>query len=153
MKKATVIAAAIILFTGCLQSALAQNPGFWGAGIYNISFRTLPTVRFGLEKDIFFDFGLTFSTESANNYAVLFKGAGRFHKLNDAVDVHGGALISIAEVSDETAFQFGFLLGAEGFVNDSFSVTADVAPLLISANDDTEAHFLRGFVGINVYTR
>lgn len=153
MKKATVIAAAIILFTGCLQPALAQNTGFWGGGIYNLSFWTLPTVRFGLEEDIYFDFGLTFSTESSNNFAVLFKGAGRFHELSNAVDIHGGALISIAEVADETAFQFGLLLGAEGFVNDSFSVTGDIAPLLISANGDTEAHFLRGYVGINVYIR
>ncbi len=151
MKKGIVIAATIILVTGCLRPVLAQKNGFWGGGIYDFSFGTVPTVRFGFEEDLFIDFGLMFSTESANNFAMMLKGAGRFYRLNDDVHVHGGALIGIADIADETAFQFGFLLGAEGFVNDAFSVTADVSPLQISANGDTEAHFLRGSVGINVY--
>jgi len=152
MKKAVVIVAAIILVAGCIQPALAQN-GFWGGGIYNVSFWTFPTVRLGFEDKVFIDFGLTFSTEKPNNYAMIFKGAGRFYELNDDVFIHGGALIGIAEIANKTAFQLGFLLGAEGFVNDSFSVTADVAPLQISANGDTEAQFLRGSVGINIYVR
>ena len=153
MKKTAVIAATIFLFASAARPVRAQEDGLWGGGIYHISLWTLPTVRLGFQEKVFIDFGLNFSTNSQSNYAVMFKGAGRFYELSDDIFVHGGAVIGIVEVQNTNVFQLGFLLGAEGFLNDSFSVTADVAPLQITANGDTEAYFLQGFFGVNLYLR
>jgi hypothetical protein len=152
MRKVVLLVTLLALGSGSYQPASAEN-GFLGGGVYNISFWTLPTVRLGFEDKFLFDLGLTFSTEKLQNFTVAFGGVGRFMEVDDDVFLHGGMVFGIADIQDNTAFQFGFILGAEGFVNDAFSVTADVAPVQISANGETEAQFLRGFFGANVYFR
>jgi hypothetical protein len=149
MRKVFAIAALAIIGTGFVQPARATN-GFLGGGVYTAGQVILPTLRFGFEDKFLFDFGITFSTVQASNFTVAFKGLARFTEI-DGVYIHGGASIGIAEIENDTAFGLGFLVGAEAPINDTFSVTADVVPLSITANGDTEAHFLQGQVGMNIY--
>lgn len=149
MRKVFTIAALAVLGAGLLQPARATN-GFLGGGVYTAGPIILPTVRFGFEDKYLFDFGLTFSTVDASNFTVAFKGLVRFTDI-DGVYIHGGASIGIAEVANDTAFGLGFILGAEAPINDTFSVTADIIPLGITANGDTEANFLQAQVGMNIY--
>lgn len=149
MRKALVIAALILIGTGLFQPAAATN-GFLGGGIYTAGATALPTVRFGFDDKYLFDFGITFSTVETSNYTVAFQGLARLTEIDD-VYIHGGASLGIAEVANDTAFGLSFVFGAEAPINDVFSVTANLLPLSINADGDTQALFLQGQVGMNIY--
>jgi len=149
MKKYALIAVVIVLGMGVFQPAMAQN-GFLGGGVFTTDAGVMPAVRFGAGETFFFDFGLMFSTVAANNYTVAFGVANRVAEIED-VSIHVGGSLGITEVAGNTAFGFGVLIGAEAFLNDNFSVTANAIPLQIQANGDTEALFLRGSIGVMVY--
>jgi hypothetical protein len=151
MQKCFVLVGLIILGSGFYQPAPARD-GLVGGGIYTTDFGILPAVRIGFDDSYFFDFGLTFSTQDTNNYGFLLKGIGRFAE-HDGVFIHGGAQIGVTEIGNDNVFQFGFLIGAEAPINNSFSVTADVTPLGISADGDTEAFIFQGDIGLNIYFR
>jgi hypothetical protein len=151
MKKVQMIVMAAVLSIGLFRPGFATD-GFLGGGLYTTDAGIIPAVRFGIDDTYLFDVGFNFTTVDANNYAVLFKGIARFTDVKD-VHIHGGAMIGIAELENDTGFQLGFLIGAEAPISDSFSVTADIAPLSIMADGDTEALFLQGEVGLNLYLR
>ena len=149
MKKVSMVALMLLLGAGSLQPLRAKD-GFLGGGIYASSDYILPTVRFGFEDTYLFDFGLSFSTVKTSNFTLVLKGLDRFTEIDD-VRIHGGALIGIGEVANTTAVQFSVLLGAEAPISDTFSVTADIAPISSSADGETEALFRNGAIGMNLY--
>ncbi len=151
MKKCALIAVVAALGAGVFQPAVAQN-GFLGGSLFTVPGGTMPAVRFGAAETFIFDFGLQFSTVDLSNWGVAFRLANRFTEVDD-VQIHLGGSFSIAEFNNDEVFWFGAIIGAEAFINDAFSVTADAIPIQIQANGGTDANFLRGSIGVTLYLR
>jgi hypothetical protein len=149
MRKLVVFIGLFILSSGLYQILEAQDTRV-GGGIYNTALGNIASIRLEFQEKYLLDFGLSFTTIDANNFTVAFRGAGRFYEIDD-VHIHGGLSLGLTDINNDTAFQFGVLIGAESFISDAFSVTADVFPIQIQANGDAEALFLRGGFGLNVY--
>jgi len=151
MKRVAALSLFLALWIHPLQPAMAKDITL-GGGVYTTTGGIIPTFRLVVQDTYLIDFGLSFSTIDTNNFGVLFRGAGRVTELDD-VQIHIGGEIGIGEIANATSFEFGIFGGAEAYINDAFSVTADVAPFKIQADGETEALFLRGDVGLNIYFR
>jgi hypothetical protein len=149
MKKYALIALVFVLGMGVFQPANAQN-GFLGGSLFTVTGGTMPAIRFGAAETFIFDFGIQFSTVDVTNWGVAFRLANRFAEIDD-VQIHMGGSFSIVEFNNDEVFWFGALIGAEAFINDAFSITADAIPLQIQANGSTEVNFLRGSIGVTLY--
>jgi hypothetical protein len=145
--------AATLSLSMCPTSALAQQPGDFGAGVYMATHAlgrgtaAYPTFGIWATPEFLIQFGVTFSTTDAENYGFMARSTYTLSERGDAKLVLGG-VFDVFEVAGRTFVGFAPIGGIHYDATDEFSINLDALPFAIgNIANNTDAAFFQARLG------